>query len=246
MTTPRKPHSRKRFPSLVSWGRRLQVLGGLLVLLSPFLPWAQVPLLGISLPVPGVFLQGLMLIPVALVVLGAVLAGLRHPWLPLAASAAACALAVHGGQTVMVRTPYWLKGLQLWLSDLNQVLAKVGARTIEVIPRGVAPVDFVGFGVTVGVVGGVVLGLGAVLETIGYSRTSRPLPALLGFPRCRGCGHRVAHAMRFCPGCGVRHSEGKECPACDGAMQPDDTFCPWCGHGCPADPDERRPVGVRD
>ena len=215
-------------PTGVRWGLLLGLAGGMLLQLAPFLPLARVPLLGLQLPVPSLFLHGGGLL--ALGTLAVLLAVLRRPWpgVRLLLGAGALALLAWDARLVLARTPGVLGRAQLSLAGLNSWLASLGVEPLELVPRG-GHADL-GPGLWVGLAGAALLVAGSGLEALGLASEGRTLPSvLLGLPRCRACGQRVELSMAFCPGCGAARRRGEGCPGCGGWMREGDRFCSACG-----------------
>ncbi len=219
-------------PSLVRWGTGLELAGGLLLQLAPFLTFASVPVLSMRLPVPGLFLHGGVLLVCG--TLAVLLALLRRPWpgAQILLALVSSGILAWDSSLVLERTGYALGRVQLSLMGLNSFLARVGAEPVDLMPRGVDPASFLGVGFQIGFLGVLLLLAGALLETGGLVRTGkRWLSVLVSHPRCRGCGHRVGFAMAFCPGCGRTQGRGRPCLSCRAWMQEGHRFCPSCGQG---------------
>lgn len=229
---PPQPVRRPPVPPLARWGRGLQFCGGLVLQVAPFLPWASVPVLSLTLPVPGIFLHGGVSLVVGFVAV--LLAVLRRP-LPgvqvLLAGLAAGFLA-HDIRLVLERTEYVLGRAQLSLAGLNSTLAKLGAEPIDLMPRGADPWGYVGVGVWAAAGGLSLLVLGSLLEAAGQASTGKRLGSvLLSLPRCSSCGHRLGFDAAFCPGCGGSQLRGSACSGCGGWLEEGFRFCPSCGRG---------------
>ena len=223
-------------PLLVRWASGLELAGGLLLQLAPFLAFASVPLLSLRVPVPGLFLHGGGLLVCG--TLAVLMALLKRPWpgVQLVLAAASAGLLFWDINLVTERTAYTLGRLQLSLMGLNSFLAKVGAEPLDLMPRGLEPADFLGPGFRVAALGIALLGIGALLEVLGYGRTGkRWVSVLLACPRCSGCGQRVGFQMAFCPGCGRTQGGGRPCARCGGWTLEGNRFCPSCGHGLEGD-----------
>jgi len=219
-------------PSLVRWASGLELAGGLLLQLAPFLAFASVPVLSLRVPVLGLFLHGGGVLVCG--TLAVLLAVLRRPWpgLQFLLAAASAGLLVWDANLVMERTGYTLGRVQLSMMGLNSFLAKVGAEPVDLMPRGVEPASFLGLGIQVGAWGVALLGIGAALEVLGLARAGkRWTSVLLGCPRCAGCGHPVGFQMAFCPGCANPQGGGCPCARCGAWTQSAHRFCPSCGHG---------------
>lgn len=219
-------------PPLARWGRGLQFLGGLVLQVAPFLPWASVPVLSLTVPVPGILLHAGVTLVVGFVAL--LLAVLRRP-LPgvqVLLAALAGGFLVYDLRLVLERTEYVLGRAQLSLAGLNSTLARLGAEPIDLMPRGADPWSYVGFGIWVAVAGLVVLVLGAVIEAFGQASSGKRLESvLISLPRCSSCGHRVGFDMGFCPGCGRSQTSGSACAGCGAWLAEAFRFCPSCGKG---------------
>ena len=199
---------------MAAWGRRVQFLGALALMLAPFLPWAQARVLGLPLGLPGVFLHGAVSLALGLLVALGYLVGLRSPALGVAApllSAAATGWDLHW---ILHRTEYVLRRLQLSLAELNNVLAQLNLQPIDLYARESSPWGHVGVGVWVAFCGCAVVLAGAGLEAAGR--------------RCRGCGRRLDDSMTFCPGCGTGPENG--CSRCGRRLRRGFCYCPACGH----------------
>ena len=223
-------------PLLVRWASGLELAGGLLLQLAPFLAFASVPLLSLRVPVPGLFLHGGGLLVCG--TLAVLMALLKRPWpgVQLVLAAASAGLLFWDINLVTERTAYTLGRIQLSLMGLNSFLAKVGAEPLDLMPRGLEPADFLGPGFRVAALGIALLGIGALLEVLGYGRTGkRWVSVLLACPRCSGCGQRVGFQMAFCPGCGRTQGGGRPCARCGGWTLEGNRFCPSCGHGLEGD-----------
>jgi len=217
---------------LVRWASGLELTGGLLLQLAPFLAFASVPVLSLRVPVPGLFLHGGGVLVCG--TLAVLLALLRRPWpgAQLLLAGTSAGLLVWDVTLVTERTAYTLGRVQLSIMGLNSFLARMGAEPVDLMPRGVEPSSFLGLGIQVGALGVVLLGIGAALEVLGLARAGkRWVSVLLACPRCTGCGHRVGFQMAFCPGCGRAQGGGRPCARCGAWTQEAHRFCPSCGHG---------------
>jgi len=219
-------------PLLVRWASGLELAGGLILQLAPFLAFASVPVLSLQVPVPGLFLHGGGVLVCG--TLAVLLALLKRPWpgAQLVLAATSAGLLYWDVTLVTERTAYTLGRVQLSIMGLNSFLAKVGAEPVDLMPRGVEPADFLGPGIQVGALGIALLGIGALLEVLGYGRAGkRCASVLVACPRCSGCGQRVGFQMAFCPGCGRTQGGGRPCARCGAWTLEGHRFCPACGHG---------------
>lgn len=204
---------------MAAWGRRVQFLGALALMLAPFLPWAQARVLGIPLGLPGAFLHGALCLALGLLVALAYLVGLRSPALGVGASLVSAAVTGWDLNLILHRTEYVLRRLQLSLAELNNVLAQLNLQPIDLYTHEATPWGHVGVGVWVALGGCAVVLAGAGLEAAGR--------------RCRGCGYRLNDAMIFCPGCGKGPENG--CSNCGKRLRSGYRFCPGCGHSLEED-----------
>lgn len=205
--------------------------GGLLLLLScPFLSWVNVPLAGLTLPIPGLFLKGGFVLAWAVLAMGFWLLRPRYPGLLMVAGLAVLGTVTADLLSILKKTPRELGMLQLKLSGLNQTLTTLRLPELEVYQRGASPWDYVGMGVYLAFAGAGLLLLGAFLETLLQSRQGRSLGSVLvGRPACKACGQHLTGGMNFCPGCGHKLLPIRKCAECRSAYADSFRFCPECG-----------------
>jgi len=203
------------------WGRRLQFLGALALMVAPFLPWAQARVLGLQLGLPGMFLHGSVCLALGLLVGLAFLVGLRAPALGLLAGPLSAAMTGWDLHWILHRTEYALRRLQLSLADLNNVLAQLNLQPIDLFTREASPWAHVGSGVWLAFAGAGAVLAGSALELAGR--------------RCRACGFKLQPSMTFCPGCGAgQGAMEKACPSCHRPLQAGFRYCPGCGQSLAA------------
>ena len=214
---------------MANWGRRLQLLGALILLVSPFFPWSQARVLGLWLGLPGLFLHGALVLASGLLLLLAWLLGLRVPGLALLLAGASAGAAAQDLHWVLTRTEYGLRRLQLTIADLNGVLSQLNLQPIDVFTREDSPWKYVGVGIHLALGGAAVVALGALLEAA-TTPGKKAWSVLLGFPRCRQCSARVDWKMAFCPGCGAGQARTvRACPVCQEPLKAGWQHCPSCG-----------------
>lgn len=220
---------------MIAWGRRIQLLGALTLIVAPFFGWAEVEIFDSAIGVPGLLLHGSILLALGLVVSTAILVGARLPGFHALATVAAGAVTAWDLSRILARTEYFMGRVQLSLADLNHMLARLNVTPIEVFDRAASPWQYVGSGVWVGVAGTALLGVGVLLELLGYRGEGKTaLSVLFGMPRCAACGFSVRHGMRFCPGCGQLLAGERPCRACGAPLARGYTFCPDCGQNSSA------------
>lgn len=222
-------------PLAARWGLGLELAGGLVLQVAPFLAFASVPVLALRVPVPGVLLHGGVLLVCGF--LAVLLAALRRPWpgAQLVLAALASGFLAWDVRLVLERTEYVLGRVQLSLVGVNSFLAKVGADPVDLMPRGTEGWDYLGTGLWLSGLGILLLVAGALLEAAGQASTGKRLPSvLLSLPRCGSCNHRVDFGMAFCPGCGRSQGRGRACPSCGGWLQEGFRYCPGCGSAGPS------------
>ncbi|MHB2021125.1 MAG: hypothetical protein ACYCW6_29675 [Candidatus Xenobia bacterium] len=217
------------FGPLVANGRRLQGLGGLVLLAAPFLVWARVPLGHLVVGIPGLFIHGFAAAAAGLLVLLLLLAGARFPGVTLLCGAAAAGVVVFDWHLIRERTPYLLDQMQLALAPLNDVLAHLSLRGLQLAPGPGDAARFTGHGLPVAAVGATLVLAGAALEACGYAPRKTVLSVLLGLPVCGECGRRLRFSMAWCPGCGQHQVHGAACSRCGAWCEEDYRWCPACG-----------------
>ncbi|MCA9791768.1 MAG: zinc ribbon domain-containing protein [Candidatus Eremiobacteraeota bacterium] len=211
-------------------GRALQLLGALAMTVSPFLAWAEVTIFGSHLGVPGIFLHGAVLLGAGTIISTAVLVGVRLPGFHALLSLLAAYATYSDRVQILTRTEYVMGRVQLWLADINNFIAKLSLPTIEVFQKASTTADYVGQGVTVAFAGCTLVLLGTVLEAAGYQGQGKSFASsFVGRPACNACGTRVAHSMRYCPGCGARQGGQNACAGCGAVLKQEHRFCFDCG-----------------
>ncbi len=202
----------------------------LLLVSSPFLTWVCLPLGALTVPVPGLFLRGGLVLGLGLLALGFWLLRPRAPGLQLACALAAMGLTgldLHG---IVTRTGYELARLQLKLSGLNETLGTLHLPRLELFEHGQSGWTYVGYGLYVGLAGAGLLLLGAVVEALLQGRQGRSLGSVLvGRPACKACQQRLVAGMSFCPGCGLKLLPVRRCSECKATVAETYRFCPECG-----------------
>lgn len=222
---------------LVGWGRRIQLLGALVLMVAPFLGWAEVRLLGTRVGLPGLMLGGAALLALGLASSIAVLVRARLPAFHGLAGLVAVAVTGWDLHHILARTQYVMDRLQLSLIDVNQMLARFNVSPIELFTREPTPWRYVGTGVWVAFAGAGLLLVGVGLEVLGYRRDGKSaLSSALGLPRCSRCGFRVGHDMHFCPGCGELMVGEHTCTACGAPIARGFRYCPACGGKAATEP----------
>ncbi len=205
-------------------------MGVLLLVSSPFLTWVCLPLGALTLPVPGLFLRGGLVLGLGLLALGFWLLRPRAPGLQLACALAALALTgldLHG---IVTRTGYELARLQLKLSGLNETLGTFQLPRLELFEPGQSGWSYVGSGLYLALAGAALLLLGALVEVLIQGRQGRSLGSVLvGRPACKACQQRLIAGMSFCPGCGLKLLPVRRCSECKAAVSETYRFCPECG-----------------
>ncbi|MBI3928204.1 MAG: zinc ribbon domain-containing protein [Armatimonadetes bacterium] len=215
---------------MIAWGRRIQLLAGLLLLISPFFSWARVEVLGVPIGVPGLFFSGGVLMAVALLGCAGLMAGARIPGFQLLGAAVSGAVLLRAAVQITERTEYVLGRMQLSLADINAILARLGLDPVELYQRQGSGSAYLAGGLAWGSGAVLLLALGAALEALGYrGRGLTSWSVLVGRPRCSGCGFAVEHRMRFCPGCGRSAAGESLCGGCGESVRPGYRFCPACG-----------------
>lgn len=190
----------------------------------------NVPLAGLTLPIPGLLLKGGFVLAGALLAMGFWLLRPRYPGLLMVAGLAVVITVLSDLLSILNKTPRELGMLQLKLSGLNQALTTFNLPELEVYQRGVSPWNYVGVGVYLAFAGAGLLLLGALLETLLQSRQGRSLGSVLvGRPACKACGQHLMGGMNFCPGCGHKLLPIQKCHECRTAYPDGFKFCPECG-----------------
>jgi len=213
---------------LVERGRFLQAAAGVLLQASPFLYWAKVPVFGLSLGVPGVFMHGGVLLAIGFTITVMMLVKVRHPGVSLLLGLSALGVSLLDLRHVVERTAPQLQHLQDSLAGLNYVLGRFNVAEGQVLPPGIEGWDWVDVGAWMGLGASVAVVLGGLAEMLGYRRGKRMGWVLVGLPRCRGCGVRVGWDMSYCPGCALPQRPGTLCGGCGGWMDDWHRFCPSC------------------
>lgn len=214
---------------MVRAGRFLQLLACLGLMVSPFLAWAEVNLLGSDIGIPGLLLHGSVLLAAG--VMGAVAALIgsrRYGFRILLAVLSAWAL-YHDFKQITERTEYWMGKVQLWVTGLNALVTKFGMSRIELFQKRASDWDYLANGIGLGLAAVTVLVLGILLEAWAESREGRTLVSLLiGRPACGDCGSSFEFSMNFCPGCG-RRGGAVPCAKCGAVIKQGYKFCAGCG-----------------
>lgn len=192
--------------------------------------WVEVPLGSLTVPIPGIFLKGGIVLAWALVALGFWLLRPRFPGFQLMASLSIGFTVAFDLAEILRKTPRELGALQLKLSGVNQTLTTFNIPEIELYQRGLDPWSCVGHGIWMAFWGAGLLLAGALVETLLQSRQGRSLSSVLvGRPACKACGQHLSAGMNFCPGCGHKLLPVKKCAECRTAYADSYRFCPECG-----------------
>ncbi|HXE72645.1 MAG TPA: zinc ribbon domain-containing protein [Candidatus Nitrosotenuis sp.] len=217
-------------PSGARWGRRWQALGAVLLVAAPFLAWARVSALGLTVSIPGLFLHASLLVALGLLYLGVLLAPAPRPGLGALAALLGALVVAWDVRLILVRTDYVLGRLQLALAGLNEVLDKVRLGPLDLGLAAEKGLGHLGPGPWLALLGSALLLGGALLEASAWASGTRALLSVLtGSPRCRACRHRVALDMAWCPGCGRSLRPGRACQECRQWLEEDWRHCPRCG-----------------
>jgi hypothetical protein len=227
--------SRAPISPAIKWGRRLALLGAFILQMSPFLIWARVPFLGLTLWIPGLFLHGILVFAIGLLVTLLILFRIRQPfWMGTLALLAAGAV-LWSRHEILAHTDELLGRVQTSFETMNSALTTLHLTPVTVSPSGWTPDRYLGSGLAITLIGAAVILVGALVELRGYGYSKEVLSVLIGLPRCRFCHVRVAWSMDYCPGCGQRQMPGRPCPACGQWLQDDFKFCTACGVESPRD-----------
>ncbi len=208
------------------------------MMVSPFLDWAEVTVFGSLVGLPGIFLHGAVLLAVGSVLTTAILVGVRWPGFHLILAAGSAWVTYHDWNLVVSRTEYTLGKIQLWLADINSVLSRLNIGYLQVFTKADDTSHYAGQGLWVAALACSVVSLGALVESVGYTRRGKTLiGALVGRPSCSECGFSVAHSMRYCPGCGRPQNGKRGCSRCGANLRADHRFCHDCGQACQPEQD---------
>jgi len=219
-TSPLSAVKRHRRAHWLRWcGYAFGFLGGGTALLGAILPWAQVAVFGLPLPLTGILTYGA--ICAATTVIG--LLTLRNfPLIAVLAGVlgAFCALTTRNlvARDLMGR----VISIERAIAPVNSRLAQVALEPIEPF-EGIGPVSrYLGPGALIAAVGGFGLAAGGVLAFAGM-RMQRS---------CGVCGSVWSDSRRpnFCPNCGNEVASTPLCRHCHAPLVKGDKFCVECGN----------------
>ncbi|NCO34907.1 MAG: hypothetical protein AUJ92_21655 [Armatimonadetes bacterium CG2_30_59_28] len=223
--------------TLLSFGGRWStVLGGVVVMAGSIMPWLDVPVLGITIPVSGVLSLGFVTLALGLLVSVLCYRGYRLRLLYVSISVGL--LWFSAGQ--IERTKHDSRGaimrVEREIAAIGHSLSQVGVPPVSVFNVNKPATDFVGVGLFVIPVGATAILVGCLLDLFSRRLSLKSLPLeFIGFLACRHCTSLLTGEMVNCPKCGKSISERKACRNCFQVLGAAHRYCFRCG--APIDPD---------
>lgn len=211
-------------------GRWLTILGGLIAAGGALMPWVDLPVLGVSIPVSGIFSIGFVAFVAGLLIAYLTYRGFRWRIVHIALAVVLLVVASTGVRKVKQETHASLLQMEMRLYPLNQAIAQLGAPPVSVFDTGKRTDDYVGIGLPVVFTGAGLVLLGCLLDLFSRPLSLKSLPLeFIGFLACRHCAALLRSDMLVCPRCGVAVSGKRNCRNCFRTLEGDHRFCWHCG-----------------
>lgn len=211
-------------------GRWLTIAGGATVAAGSLMPWAELPILGVMIPVSGLFGLGSVTCALGLAVSVLCYRGYRLRLLYLLIAGAVLWIAAQKTMSVKIETRSMLLRMEMQLYPINQALAQLGAPPVSVTDTSKKGSDLVGVGLWLMPIGSGLILAGCLTSLFCRPLSFRSLPfEFVGFLACRHCATLVSGEMLVCPKCGRGISDKRPCPKCFQVVEGNHRFCFRCG-----------------
>jgi RNA polymerase subunit RPABC4/transcription elongation factor Spt4 len=211
-------------------GRWLAIVGGLVVAAGSLMAWVNLPVLGVSIPVSGIFSLGCLTFALGLVAAYFIYRGFRWRIFYVATAGVLLYVSFLSARRVRQETHASLLRMEMRLYPINQAIAQLGAPPLSVVDTTKRTDEYVGVGLQVVPIGAGLLLLGCLLDLFSRRLSLKSLPLeFIGFLACRHCASLLSGEMLTCPRCGQSVSEKKVCRNCFQVLDEGHRFCFRCG-----------------
>lgn len=195
------------------------VLGTALAV-SVFIPWFELPILGLSVPTPAWNKGGVACLVLASILYLRALGGFPLRWL---VRLTVLPTAYFWWQSVEQMKSWGVKNLapaQLKLSTVNSAMTKLGAERVTLYEPSLWKSLEPSYG----------------WKAAGFLLLVTAVVTVLDGPRirkCQSCGQKGRGGDSFCFQCGMALTDARLCGNCGGALQAGDSFCRHCAASAP-------------
>lgn len=201
-------------------------LGSIALIIAPVFPYTVVPINSLDIPLRGLYLSGIATSALALILLFLTLKGksvVLGIWMLIACEG----WFIWNDMSVCLQdVGVNLGRVQLALSDVNNLIIKVGLSPVHIVDSYRISHMPIGNGLYLAWIGLGMSLLGSILWVISLGK----LALWKEIERCK-CGQRLRDNFKFCPNCGLSLStRGKRCSRCGIKVDTFAKFCCECGN----------------